>query len=210
MPATGQRPELWRVRLTGWRKAVAITILTGAAVVVLRPLGWLGAAFVWPLIMLSCGLALVLRQVAAGRLRCEGAQAGLSVGLVDRIVGEGSQPQPAPLMSGPVGCTGGLPDLEVLVVDPLGVILGPGSRIHALRSGRASVSQSRVGQTGLPRLVTAGPRAWPPPVPDRSVAASWQRPSHGPDNVLRTRSRPARPRPAGAAGSCRAGDGRRR
>ena len=67
MRATGQRPESWRVRLTGWREAVAITILTGAAVVVLRPLGWLGAAFVWPLIMLSCGLALVLRQVAAGR-----------------------------------------------------------------------------------------------------------------------------------------------
>ncbi len=65
MPATGQRPESWRVRLTGWREAVAVTILTGAAVVVLRPLGWLGAAFVWPLIMLSCGLALVLRQVAA-------------------------------------------------------------------------------------------------------------------------------------------------
>ncbi|HLW94311.1 MAG TPA: PspC domain-containing protein [Solirubrobacteraceae bacterium] len=66
IPATGHRPESWRTRLTGWREAVAIAILTAGAVVALRWLGlWLGDAVVWPLITLSCGLALVLRQVTA-------------------------------------------------------------------------------------------------------------------------------------------------
>lgn len=66
IPASGQRPASWRVRLTGWREAVAIAILTAAAALVLRRLGlWLGDSVIWPLITLSCGLALILRQVAA-------------------------------------------------------------------------------------------------------------------------------------------------
>jgi signal transduction histidine kinase/phage shock protein PspC (stress-responsive transcriptional regulator) len=66
IPAEGRRPASWRERLSGWREAVAIAVLSVAAVLVLRRLGlWLGDGIIWPLVLASCGLALIIYQVAS-------------------------------------------------------------------------------------------------------------------------------------------------
>jgi signal transduction histidine kinase len=64
IPASERRPWSWRRELTRWREAAAIAVFTVAALFALRRLGlWLGDIVVWPLIMGSCGLALIVRQV---------------------------------------------------------------------------------------------------------------------------------------------------
>jgi signal transduction histidine kinase len=65
IPASSRRPWSWRTELARWREAAAIAVFTVAALFALRRVGlWLGDSVVWPLVLGSCGLALILRQVA--------------------------------------------------------------------------------------------------------------------------------------------------
>ena len=64
IPASGRRPWSWRGELARGREALAIAVLTVAALFAFRRVGlWLGDAVVWPLLLASSGLALILRQV---------------------------------------------------------------------------------------------------------------------------------------------------
>jgi signal transduction histidine kinase len=64
IPASGRRPWSWRGELARGREAAAIAVLTVAALFALRRVGlWLGDSVVWPLVLASSGLALILRQV---------------------------------------------------------------------------------------------------------------------------------------------------
>lgn len=63
IPARGQRPGTWRERFGRWREAVAVGLLALAAGLALRRLGlWLGDVVVLPLVAVSIGVALILRQ----------------------------------------------------------------------------------------------------------------------------------------------------
>jgi signal transduction histidine kinase/phage shock protein PspC (stress-responsive transcriptional regulator) len=68
VPAEAPSPDAspWRSRLSGWREASAIGVLVVGAIIVVRHAGlWLGDDVVLPLVLASCGLALILRQGGA-------------------------------------------------------------------------------------------------------------------------------------------------
>jgi signal transduction histidine kinase len=59
-----ERP--WRRRFSAWREAIGLVLLVGAALIVLRRAGlWLGDEIILPLVLASCGVALILRQASA-------------------------------------------------------------------------------------------------------------------------------------------------
>ena len=56
----------WRSRLTGWRDAFLYVLVAGIAIMVLRHTGlWLGDEIVLPLVLASCGVALILREAGS-------------------------------------------------------------------------------------------------------------------------------------------------
>jgi signal transduction histidine kinase len=56
----------WRRRLWAWREALGLVLLVGAALLVLRRAGlWLGDEIILPLVLASCGVALILRDASA-------------------------------------------------------------------------------------------------------------------------------------------------
>jgi signal transduction histidine kinase/phage shock protein PspC (stress-responsive transcriptional regulator) len=64
IPADG--PRTWGERLENWREALAIIVAVGLAAALLRWAGvWLGDAIVLPLILASCGVALLVRRAGA-------------------------------------------------------------------------------------------------------------------------------------------------
>jgi signal transduction histidine kinase len=66
IPAQPGRSQTWRSRLLRWREAAAIIVFSALVVFAAGRLGlWVGARIVWPLVLASCGLALILRQTAA-------------------------------------------------------------------------------------------------------------------------------------------------
>ncbi len=59
--ARGRRS--WRQRVSGWAEAVGIAVLALVVLFVMRRAGvWLGDTVVWPLVLASCGVALIGRQ----------------------------------------------------------------------------------------------------------------------------------------------------
>jgi signal transduction histidine kinase len=61
--SSGSRP--WRTRFSAWREAIALVLLVGAALLILRRAGlWLGDEVILPLVLASCGVALILRQAS--------------------------------------------------------------------------------------------------------------------------------------------------
>ncbi len=66
IPAERSQPWSWRRAFARGREALAIAVLTVAALFALRRLGlWFGDIVVWPLVLGSCGLALMIRQITA-------------------------------------------------------------------------------------------------------------------------------------------------
>lgn len=66
IPARPGRSQTWRSRLLRWREAAAIVVFSALVVFAGGRLGlWLGARIMWPIVLASCGLALILRQAAA-------------------------------------------------------------------------------------------------------------------------------------------------
>ena len=93
IPASGRRPWSWRGELARGREALAIAVLTVAALFAFRRVGlWLGDAVVWPLVLASSGLALILRQVMGSDWRDPSAPAQLP----ERAHSAPTAPQPGP------------------------------------------------------------------------------------------------------------------
>ncbi len=75
----------WRGHLSRWRQAVAIVVLGLVGLFGLRNAGlWFGDVVVWPLVMASAGVALIVRQVSPSgwvpgdALRSEGSARGIA------------------------------------------------------------------------------------------------------------------------------------
>jgi signal transduction histidine kinase/phage shock protein PspC (stress-responsive transcriptional regulator) len=63
--AIGYGRRSWRARFSAWREVVGIVVIIGASVLILRRAGlWLGDTVVLPLVLASCGVALILRQTS--------------------------------------------------------------------------------------------------------------------------------------------------
>jgi signal transduction histidine kinase len=66
IPAQGTRPSSWRLRFAQARQGIAVACITGAALFLLRPFGlWLGEVVMFPLLLATSGVALILRQALA-------------------------------------------------------------------------------------------------------------------------------------------------
>ncbi len=66
IPGQPGHSQTWRSRLLRWREAAAIIVFSVVVIYVAGRVGlWLGARIVWPLVLASCGLALIVRQAAA-------------------------------------------------------------------------------------------------------------------------------------------------
>jgi signal transduction histidine kinase len=55
----------WRTRFSAWREAIGLVLIVGVALQILRGAGlWLGDEVILPLVLASCGVALILRDAS--------------------------------------------------------------------------------------------------------------------------------------------------